>query len=151
MKPERKTFLAVDLGASGGRVMAIHFDGKRIEIEEAARFANSGVEIDGGWHWDFERLFSEIKKGLATAATRFGKDIVSIAVDTWGVDYVLLDSAGKPLGLPWMYRDSRTDGLMDSAARTFGAKRDLGANRHPADVFQHGLPTHGRGPRQPPH
>ncbi len=123
MNPKRKTFLAIDLGASGGRVLAIHFDGKRLEIEEAARFANGGVEIDGGWHWDFERLFSEIKKGLATAAKRFGKDIVSIAVDTWGVDYVLLDDAGKPLGLPWMYRDSRTDGLMDSAARTFGANR----------------------------
>ncbi len=123
MSPSRKTFLAIDLGASGGRVMAVHFDGKRLEIEEACRFPNGGVEIDGGWHWDFEGLFREIKKGLAAAAARFGRDIVSIAVDTWGVDYVLLDAQGLPLNPPWMYRDPRTDGMMESASRTVGAER----------------------------
>ena len=123
MKNRRKTHLAIDLGASSGRVMAGHHDGGRLEIEEVARFANSGVELSDGWHWDAEGLFEEIKKGLATAAERFGDDIVSVAVDTWGVDYVILDEAGKPLNPPWMYRDSRTDGMMDKANQTLGPDR----------------------------
>ena len=123
MKNRRKTHLAIDLGASSGRVMAGHHDGGRLEIEEVARFGNSGVELSDGWHWDAEGLFEEIKKGLATAAERFGDDIVSVAVDTWGVDYVILDEAGEPLNPPWMYRDSRTDGLMNKASKTLGPDR----------------------------
>jgi sugar (pentulose or hexulose) kinase len=123
MKNRRKTHLAIDLGASSGRVMAGHYDGMRLEIEEVARFANSGVEMADGWHWDADGLFEEIKKGLATAGERFGNDIVSVAVDTWGVDYVILDDAGKALNPPWMYRDSRTDGLMEKAGKTLGAER----------------------------
>jgi sugar (pentulose or hexulose) kinase len=119
----RRTHLAIDLGASGGRVMAAHFDGKRLEIEEAARFPNGGIQIGGGWHWDVDALFSEIKKGLAAAAGRFGRDIVSVGVDTWGVDYVLLDSAGRRLNQPWMYRDSRTDGMLEKANAAIGAQR----------------------------
>ena len=103
--------------------MAGHHDGGRLEIEEVARFGNSGVELSDGWHWDAEGLFEEIKKGLATAAERFGNDIVSVAVDTWGVDYVILDEAGKPINPPWMYRDSRTDGMMDKANKTLGPDR----------------------------
>ena len=123
MKNRRKTHLAIDLGASSGRVMAGHHDGGRLEIEEVTRFANSGVELSDGWHWDAEGLFEEIKKGLATAAERFGDDIVSVAVDTWGVDYVILDEAGKPINPPWMYRDARTDGMMDKANKTLGPDR----------------------------
>lgn len=123
MKNRRKTHLAIDLGASSGRVMAGHHDGGRLEIEEVARFGNSGVELSDGWHWDAEGLFEEIKKGLATAAERFGDDIVSVAVDTWGVDYVILDEAGKPINPPWMYRDARTDGMMDKANKTLGPDR----------------------------
>ena len=123
MKSRRKTYLAIDLGASSGRVMATHFDGERLEIEECARFSNKGVELDGGWHWDSEGLFAEIKKGLATASARYGEDIVSVAVDTWGVDYVLLGSNGQPLNQPWMYRDSRTDGMMDKATSIVGPDR----------------------------
>jgi rhamnulokinase len=123
MKRTRKTFLAIDLGASSGRVMAGHHDGDRLEIEEVARFANSGVKMADGWHWDSDGLFAEIKKGLATAARKFGSDIVSVAVDTWGVDYVLLDKSGQPLNPPWMYRDSRTDGLIDKANKILGLDR----------------------------
>lgn len=123
MKNRRKTYLAIDLGASSGRVMAGHLDGERLEIEEVARFANSGVEMVDGWHWNADGLFEEIKKGLSMAAKCFGKDIVSVAADTWGVDYVILDDAGQPLNPPWMYRDSRTDGLMAKAGKTLGADR----------------------------
>jgi rhamnulokinase len=117
MSAARKTFLAVDLGASGGRVMAGHFDGSRLEIEEGARFANSGLQSTDGWHWDAEGLFKEITQGLAAAGARFGGDIVSVAVDTWGVDYALIGPEGTALNEPWMYRDSRTDGMISEAAR----------------------------------
>jgi rhamnulokinase len=123
MSASRKTFLAVDLGASSGRVMAGHYDGSKIEIEEVSRFANGGVQLADGWHWDTDVLFSEIKKGLIKAGELFGAGVVSIAVDTWGVDYVLLDEKGEPLNLPWMYRDSRTDGMVEEAARTIGGDK----------------------------
>jgi hypothetical protein len=115
-----KTHLAVDLGASGGRVMAGHFDGSRLEIEEGARFPNSGLQAADGWHWDAEGLFKEITAGLASAAARFGGDIVSVAVDTWGVDYASIGADGRAINEPWMYRDSRTDGLIAEAARLAG-------------------------------
>ena len=123
MSAARKTFLAVDLGASGGRVMAGHFDGSRLEIEEGARFPNSGLETADGWHWDAEGLFKEITNGLADAANRFGGDIVSVAVDTWGVDYALIGSEGVALNEPWMYRDSRTDGMIPEAAQLVGEEK----------------------------
>jgi sugar (pentulose or hexulose) kinase len=118
-----KTYLAIDLGASSGRVMAGRFDGETLRIEEVSRFPNSGVEIQGGWHWDADGLFAAIKKGLAGASAKFGTEIVSVAVDTWGVDYALLNGKGNPINSPWMYRDSRTDGMLDSANRIVGAER----------------------------
>jgi rhamnulokinase len=124
MSAARKTYLAVDLGASGGRVMAGHFDGSRLDIEEGARFSNSGLESTDGWHWDAEGLFKEITHGLADAAKRFGEDIVSLAVDTWGVDYALIGPEGTALNEPWMYRDSRTDGMISEAAGLVGKEKN---------------------------
>jgi rhamnulokinase len=118
-----KTYLAIDLGASSGRVVAGRYDGSTLRIEEVFRFPNFGTEIQGGWHWDAEGLFSSIKKGLAAASAKYGAEIVSVAVDTWGVDYALLNGKGEPINSPWMYRDPRTDGLMDRASRTVGAGR----------------------------
>jgi len=117
MSAARKTFLAVDLGASGGRVLAGHFDGERITLEEVSRFASSGVELANGWHWEAERLFENIKAGLGKASGLFGDGIISVAVDTWGVDYGLLDQNGELLNPPWMYRDSRTDKMVLEAER----------------------------------
>ncbi len=111
------THLAVDLGAGSGRVMAGHFDGRTIRIEEINRFANEGIQLPSGWHWNLPRLFLDIKAGLTKAQQLHGKTLTSLAVDTWGVDYGLLDESGRLLGLPWMYRDSRTDGMMEEAAR----------------------------------
>jgi len=121
MKAARKTFLAVDLGASSGRVMAGHFNGDTLSIEEVSRFANSGVQLADGWHWDVEALFAKIKKGLSEAGRLFGTDVVSVAVDSWGVDYALLDESGQAMNPPWMYRDSRTDGMMEQANRMAGS------------------------------
>jgi rhamnulokinase len=111
------THLAIDLGAGSGRVMAGHFDGRTLRIEEVHRFANDGVRLPTGWHWNVLQLFTDIKRGLSVAAKHHGSAVKSLAVDTWGVDYGLLDPAGRLLGVPWMYRDARTDGMMELAAQ----------------------------------
>lgn len=110
------THLAIDLGAGSGRVMAGHFNGKILRIEEINRFANDGIRLPSGWHWKASQLLSDIKRGLTEAHKRHGASLASLAVDTWGVDYALFDKHGRMLGLPWMYRDSRTDGMMEVAA-----------------------------------
>lgn len=105
-------YLAVDLGAESGRVVAALFDGERVELREQHRFRNGPVSVSGTLRWDLVNLWREIQTGLAKAASEFGDSIVSIGVDTWGVDYVLLSETEELLGLPYCYRDSRTDGLM---------------------------------------
>ncbi len=104
--------LGIDLGAESGRVMAGVWDGKTMRLEELHRFANGGVEIAGSLRWDVLRLWAEIQNGLTIAGHRFGDAIVSIGVDTWGVDYVLLSKSDELLGLPYTHRDARTHGLL---------------------------------------
>ena len=109
----RKTYLAIDLGAESGRVIAGHFDGQRIELEELHRFNNGPVKVAGSLRWNLIGLWSEIQQGLGIAQSRFGDAVVSIGVDTWGVDYCLLDEQGELLGLPFNYRDPRTQGVLE--------------------------------------
>lgn len=108
------TVLAVDLGAESGRVMAVHFNGESLRFEEVHRFPNIPVRVVGTLHWDILRLWNEIQLGI-----RKGKvhNPCSLGVDTWGVDYALLDAQGNMLGNPVHYRDSRTDGMMDYVYR----------------------------------
>lgn len=115
---KRRVYLAVDLGADSGRVMAGLYDGTTLRLEEMARFHTGGVLLPDGWHWDLLRIYADIRQGIAKAEAEFGDDVVSVSVDTWGVDYGLLDSGGRLLGLPWMYRDARTDGMMEVVAET---------------------------------
>ncbi|MBA4146623.1 MAG: rhamnulokinase [Verrucomicrobia bacterium] len=110
-----KVFLGIDLGAESGRVMAGLWDGNRMTLEEVHRFPNGAVTINGTLRWDLLRLWGEIQQGLTLAAKRYGKSIVSVGVDTWGVDFVLLSKTGELLGLPFHYRDERTRGVMDEA------------------------------------
>ncbi|MBI3881712.1 MAG: rhamnulokinase [Verrucomicrobia bacterium] len=110
-----QVYLGADLGAESGRVMAGLWDGRRMRIEELHRFPNGGVEIGGTLRWDILRLWSEIQNGLALGARRFGKAIVSVGVDTWGVDFVLMSKSNELLGMPFTYRDARTRGLMARA------------------------------------
>jgi rhamnulokinase len=114
---EQKTYLAVDLGASSGRVMAGHYDGEKLTLEEAHRFPNGPKEIDGSYRWDANELFAEVKEGLRKAGAKDGETIVSVGVDTWGVDYGLLDENDELIELPFAYRDGRTDGMEEEAAR----------------------------------
>lgn len=112
----KRVYLAVDLGAESGRVMAGIYEGGRLILEEMARFPTGGTRLPSGLHWDIVRIFSDIRRGISKAREHFGGDVVSVAVDTWGVDYALLDANGSLLGLPWMYRDSRTDGMMEAVS-----------------------------------
>ena len=105
--------LAFDFGASGGKAfLGILNDGK-LTTEEIHRFSNDPVMVRGHFYWDVLRLFHEIKQGLIKCATSGHKDITSIAIDTWGVDFGLLDEKGELIGNPVHYRDSRTDGMME--------------------------------------
>jgi rhamnulokinase len=110
---ETIVFLAVDLGAESGRVVAGHFDGERIKLEELHRFQNGPVAVLDSLHWDVLQLWQDIKRGLAKAAQTYDDTLASIGLDTWGVDFGLLAADDKLLGNPYHYRDSRTDGMME--------------------------------------
>lgn len=110
-------FLAVDLGASSGRVLLGRWDGARFDVQELHRFDNGPVDVLGSLHWDVLRLWGEIKQGLQRYAARFDAPLASIGVDTWAVDFGLLDRRGRLLGNPYHYRDTRTEGLPDQVAQ----------------------------------
>lgn len=119
MNGSTRNYLALDLGASGGRAIVGRFDGDRLALAEVHRFANGPVRLpraDGGTslHWNILGLFSEVKEGLRRAAAADGP-LTSLGIDTWGVDFGLLDRHGQLLGSPYHYRDSRTDGMMEAA------------------------------------
>ncbi|GBF72998.1 rhamnulokinase [Paenibacillus sp. 598K] len=104
--------LAADYGASSGRVMLGRFDGRRLALSEIHRFANEPVQLGETLHWDFLRLFHELKTGIRAFGRESGEAPASIAVDTWGVDFGLVDAKGRLVGHPVHYRDARTDGVM---------------------------------------
>jgi sugar (pentulose or hexulose) kinase len=110
-----KVYLAIDLGAGSGRVVAGEFDGRHIELHELNRFENVGLELPTGSHCNLPALYQNILDGLRIAADRYGEAVVSLGIDTWGVDYGLLDKDGRLIGLPYFYRDSRTQSMMEKA------------------------------------
>ncbi|MFP5283874.1 MAG: rhamnulokinase [Actinomycetes bacterium] len=100
-------FAAVDIGASSGRVVAGWWTGSTVELEVVHRFPNGAREIDGHLRWDATGLYAEVLVGLRKLASRFGT-VASVGIDTWAVDYGLLDAGGELLAEPIAYRDSRT-------------------------------------------
>ncbi len=106
-----KRVLAFDFGASGGRAILGTYDGDKITMEEIHRFSNDPVFVCGVFHWDVLRLFYEIKQGITKAVHAGGFD--AIGIDTWAVDFGLLDKRGRLLNNPVHYRDTRTSGVMD--------------------------------------
>jgi rhamnulokinase/L-fuculokinase len=108
-----KKVLAFDFGASSGRVMLGIYDGSAIALKEIHRFTNDPVIVNGTMYWDVLRLFHEIKQGLLKAKRE--SDFDSIGIDTWGVDFGLLDKSGKLLENPVHYRDSRTMGMVEES------------------------------------
>src|SRR6185437_15838259 len=108
----QQVYLGVDLGAESGRVTAGLWDGKKMQLEQMHRFPPAGVAIADSLRWNTLGLWNEIQTGLTAAAKKFGKSVVSVGVDTWGVDYALLSKSGEVLGLPYHYRDARTRGIL---------------------------------------
>jgi len=114
----RSVALAVDLGASGGRVVAGTFTGGRLALEEIHRFENGPVPLGGELVWDLPRLWQEVTAGLRAAGSRHGGSVASVGVDTWGVDFAFLGADGRLLANPVCYRDPRTRGMIETAERT---------------------------------
>jgi len=108
-------FVAVDLGAESGRVLAGKLSDGKFELEELHRFPNGPVRVGEHIYWDVLRLWTEVKNGLAVAVQKFGNQVVSVGVDTWGVDYALLDEKDELVGNPYHYRDKRTEGMFEVA------------------------------------
>ena len=142
-------YVAVDLGASSGRVLVGHLEGGRVHTAEVARFANSPVNVPVGagstLHWDVLRLWEGVLEGLRVAGRDHGP-IASVGIDSWGVDYGLLDDDDALLGNPVHYRDSRTVGMPE---RLFGhppvssVYARTGAQVQPINtIFQLGASAH---------
>ena len=108
-----KHYLAVDLGASSGRTIVGTLDNGSLTLKEMNRFWNGPTKIRGTLHWDFLHLFRCIQDGISLARKEYGDGLVSMGIDTWGVDFGLLDAAGNLLSNPVNYRDSRTDGMFE--------------------------------------
>jgi rhamnulokinase len=114
---ERTAFVAVDLGAESGRVMVGELREGRVDLTPLHRFPNVPVRLPDGLHWDVPYLYTEILAGLRAAASAYGESVVAVGVDSWGLDYGLVDAGGRLLGLPYHYRDARTDGMREEVAR----------------------------------
>jgi rhamnulokinase len=117
------SFLAFDIGADSGRAILGCLDKQRLKIKELGRFANGMVFILGHWHWNIYRIFEEVKKGIKICASEANVRPQSIAFDTWGVDFALLSRDGSFLGLPYAYRDSRTEGAMEEFFKKLSRRR----------------------------
>ena len=107
---QARNYLAIDLGAESGRTIVGSLDGDKLTLTEIHRFANGPVRLNDGLHWDVLRLWSDIKEGIGRST-----EIDSIGLDTWAIDFALLDKNKSLLSNPFHYRDARTDGMMDEA------------------------------------
>ncbi len=119
-----KKVLAFDFGASSGRAILGTFDGGKITLEEIHRFSNDPVKVNGTFYWDVLRLFHEIKQGILKAKAHGGFD--SVGIDTWGVDFGLVDKDGKLLENPVHYRDVRNTGMIEKSSEFIDKKRLYG-------------------------
>ena len=111
-----KSFLAIDLGAESGRAILGHLD-ERLTLEEIHRFSNGPVQVGDHIYWDVLRLWTEIKNGLRIAARSERDSLAGLGLDTWGVDFGLLDAADRLIGNPYHYRDARTNGMIEAACQ----------------------------------
>ncbi len=107
--------LAIDLGASSGRGIVGEFDGDKLTLRENHRFPNEPVLINGTFRWDIMRIFHEIKLAMGKCAISDDRDIASMGIDTWGVDYGFIDKCGQLMDNPYNYRDLRTTGMQEKA------------------------------------
>ncbi len=118
-----RRMLAIDLGASSGRGIIGHWDGRKITLEEIHRFSNDPVMMPGGFFWDTVRLLFEIKAAILKASHSGGAE--SLGIDTWGVDYGYTDKSGALLSNPYNYRDTRTENMVPWFFENVMSKSDL--------------------------
>lgn len=111
---QARNYLAIDLGAESGRAIVGSLVDGKLTLSETHRFINGPVRINDGVHWDVLRLWSDIKTGIGISSTQFN-EFESLGLDTWGVDFALLDKNNSLLSNPFHYRDTRTDGMLDEA------------------------------------
>lgn len=112
---EEKKFIAFDLGAESGRCIVGLLNEEKVVLHEVHRFKTHSIKYENGFFWDILAIYEEIIEGLKRANKTFGNNYESIGIDTWGVDYVLLDPDNRILGYPYHYRDDRTDNMMEEA------------------------------------
>jgi rhamnulokinase len=108
-------YLALDLGAESGRAIVGQFDGDKLDLKPIHRFDNRPIKVFDSLYWDVLRLWGELKEGLAVYRRDYGRELASIGLDTWGVDFALLGRNDVLLGIPHNYRDPRTSGMMEAA------------------------------------
>src|SRR5580700_4295833 len=106
-------FLAFDLGAESGRAILATLDGQKLSLAEKHRFSNPNEKLAGHFQWNLLAQWEELKTGLRNAQAGLNSSLAGIGVDTWGVDFGLLSPGGEVMGNPIMYRDPRTDGMME--------------------------------------
>ena len=116
------TFLAVDLGSSHGRILAIHWQEGRIKLEPVHYFETGPTVLGGHLYWDVLKLWAEIKNGLQMSVKKFGRQVVSIGIDAWGVDFALLDRDDELIANPYHYRDPRTVGMIEEVTQRIPQK-----------------------------
>ena len=118
-------YLAADFGGGSGRIIAGWIENGHLVMEEVHRFGNRQVRLGDHIYWDFPALFEEMKTGLKAAGTK-GYKVKSIGVDTWGVDFGLIDRDGQLLGNPVCYRDGRTAGMQKEVFKKIDLKEHYG-------------------------
>jgi sugar (pentulose or hexulose) kinase len=114
---KRRRYIAFDIGASNGRCIVGEFDGEKLTLTTVNRFDNGYVQLLDHFHWDILGLFNQVKLSLLKAANTFGGSLAGIGVDTWGLDFGLLDEKGALIGNPYCYRDPQTNGMIEEAFR----------------------------------
>ena len=123
MKDTNKNiYLAADFGGGSGRVIAGFLLHGKLELEEIHRFPNRQVKLGNHVYWDFPALFEDMKTGLKLAAQK-GYNVKGIGIDTWGVDFGLIDKHGNLIGNPVCYRDTRTDGMPAEVFKVLDEKK----------------------------
>ena len=111
------TVLAIDLGASSGRSIIGKLKNNNLELETLHRFINEGIRLFDSLYWNILNLYKEIKTSLSLFVKKYGKNLDAIGIDSWGVDFVLLDKNDKTIGLTHHYRDERTKGIMEEMTK----------------------------------
>jgi len=107
-----KRFLAFDIGASSGRAIVGNLKDNKLSLDEIYRFPNGGIKKGNSFLWNLLGIYNELIKGLKNYVIKYGNHVDGIGIDTWGVDFILLDKFNKPVGPSHHYRDARTKGML---------------------------------------